>query len=324
MGDYNGIGPEVTLKAMQKINFKESIPIWIGHNSVFNFYREKFSLDLPVREISDMDTAEPGFINIFQIADDQKYPDINPGKIKAEAGKWAMESVDLGIKFSLQNKADALVTAPISKEAIRLAGYSVPGHTEFLAKKTNTTQVLMMLVNADLRVALVTIHEPLKEVAELIEQNRIVNRLIVLNDSLISDFGIESPKIAVLGLNPHAGDGGVIGREEIDIITPAIAEANERGIKAEGPFPGDGYFGTRMNMQFDATLAMYHDQGLIPFKTLSFGHGVNFSAGLPIIRTSPDHGTAFSIAGEDRADEASFLAAYELAVHLAKNRYHKS
>jgi len=320
MGDFNGIGPEVTLKAMHKINFEEAIPVWIGHKSVFDFYQEKLGFDLPSREMRHTDDTEAGIINIYQIGDDLQSPVINPGKTEAAAGSWAMRSVEAGVELTLQNKADALVTAPISKEAIRLAGYNVPGHTEFLAKKTNTTQVLMMLVNATLRVALVTIHEPLKEVAALIEQNRIVNRLIVLNDSLIHDFGIESPKIAVLGLNPHAGDGGVIGREEMDIITPAIAEANERGIIAEGPFPGDGFFGTRMNQQFDATLAMYHDQGLIPFKTLSFGHGVNFSAGLPIIRTSPDHGTAFSIAGESRADDASFLAAYELAVLLAKNR----
>lgn len=324
MGDYNGIGPEVTLKALQKINFEESTPIWIGHKSVFNYYKNKFSLDVPAREVSESGSFKPGVVNIYQIGDDLQNPVINPGRIEPDAGKWAMKSVEAGINLSLQKKVDALVTAPISKEAIRLAGYSVPGHTEFLAEKTNTSQVLMMLVNTKLRVALVTIHEPLKSVAALIEQSRIVNRLIVLNDSLKHDFGIEFPKIAVLGLNPHAGDGGVIGREEADIITPAIAEANERGIQAEGPFPGDGYFGTRMNNQFDATLAMYHDQGLIPFKTLSFGKGVNFSAGLPIIRTSPDHGTAFSIAGENRADEASFLSAYELAVVLAKNRHQTS
>jgi len=324
MGDFNGIGPEVTLKAMHSINFEEAIPIWIGHKNVFDFYQEKLGFDLPCREMKNTDDTEAGIINIYLIGDGLQRPDIKPGSVDAAAGNWAMRSVEAGIELTLENKADALVTAPISKEAIRLAGYNVPGHTEFLAKKTNTSQVLMMLVNATLRVALLTIHEPLKEVAELIEQNRIVNRLIVLNDSLKHDFGIEFPTIAVLGLNPHAGDGGVIGNEEVDIITPAIAEANERGIQAEGPFPGDGYFGTQMNKQFDATLAMYHDQGLIPFKTLSFGKGVNFSAGLPIIRTSPDHGTAFSIAGENRADEASFLAAYELAVVLAKNRHQTS
>ena len=324
MGDYNGIGPEVTLKALKKINYEKSVPIWIGHKHVFDFYHEKSGLNLSTKEITDLGNIEPGVINIYRIKYNQENPTIRPGKTEAEAGEWAMKSVECGIKLSLQNMANALVTAPISKEAIRLAGYSVPGHTEFLAQKTNTSQVLMMLVNAGLRVALVTIHEPLKNVTALIEKNPIFNRLLVLNKSLKNDFGIQSPKIGVLGLNPHAGDGGVIGNEEIDIITPAIAEANEHGIIAEGPFPGDGYFGTQMYRQFDATLAMYHDQGLIPFKTLSFGKGVNFSAGLPIIRTSPDHGTAFSIAGKNQADEASFLAAYQLALTLAENRNHKA
>lgn len=323
MGDYNGIGPEVTLKALQKINLKESTAIWIGHKRVFDYYQEKVRFDLPVRLMTTSDDAEAGLLNIYQIGDDHQTPAITPGEIEADAGDWAMKSVEAGIELTLQKKTDALVTAPISKEAIRLAGYSVPGHTEFLAKKTRSEQVLMMLVNTKLRVALVTIHEPLKNIPGLIEKHRIIDRLIILNDSLKHDFGIEFPKIAVLGLNPHAGDGGIIGREEADIIAPAIAEANELGIVAEGPFPGDGYFGTQMNNQFDATLAMYHDQGLIPFKTLSFGKGVNFSAGLPIIRTSPDHGTAFSIAGKNLANSASFLAAYKLAVDLAHKRNQK-
>ena len=322
MGDYNGIGPEVTIKALQKIDYEKSIPVWIGYKSVFDFYHHKLKGQLRVREISACDDAKPGFVNIFELGHFGKSPVINPGKIEPDAGKAAMRAVETGIDLCLEEKTDALVTAPISKEAIQLAGYNVPGHTEFLAQKTDSKQVLMMLVNNGLRVALVTIHEPLKEVTSLIDKNRIINRLIVLNNSLINDFGIESPKIAVLGLNPHAGDGGVIGQEEIDIIAPAIAEANEQGITADGPFPGDGYFGTRMNEQYDATLAMYHDQGLIPFKTLSFGKGVNFSAGLPIIRTSPDHGTAFSIAGKNKADDSSFLAAFQLAENFIENRKH--
>ncbi len=320
MGDYNGIGPEVTLKALQKINYEYSIPIWIGSKHVYNFYREKLDSQLRVRKIKNCADAKPGYANILEPGNFNETPAIKPGIIEADAGKAAMMAVEKGIEFCLREEAHALVTAPISKEAIRLGGYNVPGHTEFLAKKTGSDQVLMMLVNSALRVALVTIHEPLQRVAGLMNKNRILNHLVVLNNSLKRDFGIDSPKIAVLGLNPHAGDGGVIGQEEINIITPAIAEANEQGISAEGPFPGDGYFGTRLYEQFDATLAMYHDQGLIPFKTLSFGKGINFSAGLPIIRTSPDHGTAFSIAGKNRADEASFLAAYQLAVNLAENR----
>lgn len=323
MGDFNGIGPEVTIKALQKIDYEKSIPIWIGYKPVFDLYSQKLNSKLRITEINNCNEAEPGSVNILELGFTGDNHSVNPGSVEANAGKAAMLAVEKGIECCLTDQADALVTAPISKEAIRLAGYNVPGHTEFLAQKTDTEQVLMMLVNSGLRVALVTIHEPLEKVAGLINKNRIINRLIVLNNSLQHDFGIDSPKIAVLGLNPHAGDGGVIGQEEIDIITPATAEANELGISAEGPFPGDGYFGTRLNEQFDATLAMYHDQGLIPFKTLSFGKGVNFSAGLPIIRTSPDHGTAFSIAGKNQADEASILAAYQLAVTLAENRTHQ-
>jgi 4-hydroxythreonine-4-phosphate dehydrogenase len=321
MGDFNGIGPEVTMKALKNIDYGQSIPVWIGLPSVFEFYWDICGDELPFKEISTVDQAKAGFINILKIENVSKKAPIKPGHVKADAGKWAMKSVQAGIDLCLSGETDALVTAPISKEAIRLAGYEVPGHTEFLAEKTGTKQVLMMLVNKDLRVALVTIHEPLKNVTGLIDQNRIINHLYVLDNSLKRDFGIDSPKIAVLGLNPHAGDGGVIGREEIDIIIPAIAEANEKEISAEGPFPADGYFGTQMNQNFDATLAMYHDQGLVPFKTLSFGKGVNFTAGLPIIRTSPDHGTAFSIAGKGTADEASFFEAYQLAVTLADNRH---
>lgn len=320
MGDFNGIGPEVTLKCLKAIQYSDASPIWVGHKDVFDFYQVNLGMKLPSREMLHSGDVKTGTINIFHIGGNEPCPAIRPGEIDPEAGKWAMRSVQAGIELSMNDKADALVTAPISKEAIRLAGYQVPGHTEYLAEKTNTSQVVMMLVNSGLRVALVTIHEPLRNVPDLIEKNRILNHLMVLNDSLKHDFGIDSPEIGVLGLNPHAGDGGVIGHEEADIISPAIAEANEHGIKAEGPFPGDGYFGTRINNRFDATLAMYHDQGLIPFKTLSFGKGVNFTAGLPIIRTSPDHGTAFSIAGKNRADEASFHEAYRLAVILAKNR----
>lgn len=320
MGDFNGIGPEVTIKALQKIDYNRSVPVWIGYKSVFDYYCRLLDLQLQTKEIIRCEDAEPGCLNILEMADFRKEPSVNPGNIEKEAGRAAMLAVEKGIKCCLEGKTNALVTAPISKEAIRIAGYEVPGHTEFLAEKTGTDQVLMMLVNSGLRVALVTIHEPLKKVTGLIEKNRVLNRLIVLNNSLRYDFGIDSPKIAVLGLNPHAGDGGVIGREELDIIVPAIAEANENGVVAEGPFPADGYFGTQLNEKFDATLAMYHDQGLVPFKTLSFGKGVNFSAGLPIIRTSPDHGTAFSISGKNLADEASFLAAYRLAVTLAENK----
>jgi 4-hydroxythreonine-4-phosphate dehydrogenase len=209
-----------------------------------------------------------------------------------------------------------MVTLPISKEAINLTDYKIPGHTEFLATKTNTASVLMMLVNGDLRVALTTVHIPISDVAHTITKKLIIEKATILNNSLKSDFSISNPKIAVLGLNPHAGDGGVIGKEEIEIIQPAIKELQEQGVLASGPYPADGFFGQKRHLQYDAILAMYHDQGLAPFKLISFGKGVNFTAGLPIIRTSPDHGTAFDIANKGVADPSSFLQAYQLAVEL--------
>ncbi|MDX1642381.1 MAG: 4-hydroxythreonine-4-phosphate dehydrogenase PdxA, partial [Balneolaceae bacterium] len=211
-----------------------------------------------------------------------------------------------------------------SKEAIHMAGYDVPGHTEFLAEKTGTKEVVMVLASDDLRVALATIHIPLKDVKKSLQKDKLQRYLRILYRSLNVDFGIEKPKIGVLGLNPHAGDGGVIGNEEIELITPALQELSEEGILVDGPFAADGYFGSQLYKIYDATLAMYHDQGLIPFKALTFGTGVNFTAGLPIIRTSPDHGTAFNIAGENIADEQSFQSAYQMAVMMAKNRLEKT
>jgi 4-hydroxythreonine-4-phosphate dehydrogenase len=240
--------------------------------------------------------------------------------LSANAGSAAMIALETAIRLCMNNKCYALVTAPISKEAISMAGYSVPGHTEFLAQQTTADDVVMMLVSGKLRVALVSTHVPLKDVAAYISTKKIISKTKILHQSLISDFGIRSPRIAVLGLNPHAGDGGVLGLEEIEIIEPSVQFLREIGFKADGPFPADGFFGSRLNNTYDAILAMYHDQGLVPFKTLSFGKGVNFTAGLPIIRTSPDHGTAFSIAGKNIADEKSFLEAYKLAAIMAMKR----
>lgn len=319
MGDFNGIGPEVALKAFKKIDLSASIPIWIGNSEIFHFYNEQIQLKFLINEISDISKSKSHRINILNI-DHNFSEDVDPGTITAEGGRMAMEAVKSGIELCMLKKAAALVTAPISKEGISKAGYTFPGHTEFLAEKTDTEKVLMMLVNENLRVALVTIHIPLREVPDSISSVLIYNRLKQLNTSLKNDFGIPKPSIAVLGLNPHAGDGGVIGNEEIDLISPAIDRAINSGLMAEGPFPADGFFGSRLYEQYDAVLAMYHDQGLVPFKALSFGKGVNFTAGLPIIRTSPDHGTAYSIAGKNQADEGSFLSAYQLAVRLAEKK----
>jgi 4-hydroxythreonine-4-phosphate dehydrogenase len=316
MGDYNGIGPEIILKALNKTDLNQSIPVIIGNYSVINAYSRLLNFNLPVKPINDFRSVESGNIYLYNIFPGFDLP-VNPGKITAEAGGAAMEAVDFGVKCCMESKCHALVTAPISKEAISLAGYTVPGHTEFLAEKTSAKKYMMILASDVMKVGLATIHIPLKEVAGSINRESLTEQIYLLNDSLISDFSIKEPIIAVLGLNPHAGDGGVLGREEIEIIEPVVKRLSQNGIKAEGPFAADGFFGSRLHENFDAILAMYHDQGLIPFKTLSFGKGVNFTAGLPIIRTSPDHGTAFNIAGKNQADEQSFIQAYKLAAEMA-------
>lgn len=320
MGDPNGIGPEVTLKSLQREDLESSIPIWIGSQKVFEFYSDKFDIQLPSKKFKANNSPEPGSVYLFDIDEDSNF-EITPGKTSKDAGRLAMQAVDKGIQLCMSEEANALTTAPISKEAIHKAGYGVPGHTEFLAKKTDTDNVVMVLVSENFRVALATIHIPLKDVKQSINKENLQTNLRILYKSLSVDFGIGEPKIGVLGLNPHAGDGGVIGTEEIELITPALDELSEEDILVDGPFAADGYFGSQLYKIYDATLAMYHDQGLIPFKALSFGNGVNFTAGLPIIRTSPDHGTAFNIAGKNVADEQSFRAAYQMAAEMAKNRY---
>ncbi len=318
IGDINGIAPEVILKSMIDHDYSKSVPIILSPFKVVNYYSDALDISLDINYCDNFDDISLGRVNV--IWDDAFTDDIQPGIISAESGAVAMQSIEKCINYLKNNDAQAMVTGPISKEAVHLAGYNIPGHTEFLAKKNDVNDVLMMLVNNNLRVALVTAHIPISKVSLFIEKNLIQHKAQLLDHSLKNDFGIEQPKIAVLGLNPHAGDGGVIGKEEIEVIEPAIQEARKKGIKIEGPFPADGFFGHQLYNQFDAILAMYHDQGLAPFKLLSFGKGVNFTAGLPIIRTSPDHGTAFNIAGKNLANPTSFKQAYQLAIDLVHQR----
>jgi len=319
IGDVNGVGPEIILKALKEIDLEESTPLIISPKRVLDFYAMELKLSLHLNKCEFLDQIDPQFINLLDVPTNDFQ--ITPGIQSKESGLVAMQSIELGIELASIGLTQALVTSPISKEAVNLAGYNIPGHTEFLAEKTNTNEVLMMLVNEGLRVALVTAHIPISKVSQSITEDLILRKLSILNQSLIDDFGIESPKVAVFGLNPHAGDGGVIGSEEIDLIIPTLKKATDLGLNVQGPFPADGFFGQRLDKEFDAILAMYHDQGLVPFKLLSFGKGVNFTAGLPIIRTSPDHGTAFNIAGKGIANTSSFLMAYNLAVQLANARH---
>lgn len=318
IGDVNGIGPEIILKALSEINLEDSIPLIISPKYVLDFYAKELKLAIQINRCEFLDQIVPGYINLLDVPA-QEFP-ITPGKQNKSSGLLAMQSIELGIELASIEVTQALVTSPISKEAVNLAGYQIPGHTEFLAEKTHTEEVLMMLVNESLRVALVTAHIPVSEVSNILSEELILRKLHLLNESLKYDFGIDLPRIAVLGLNPHAGDGGIIGTDEINLLTPTLKKAADSGINIQGPFPADGFFGQRSDQKFDAILAMYHDQGLVPFKLLSFGKGVNFTAGLPIIRTSPDHGTAFNIAGKGVANPSSFLRAYKLAVQLANER----
>lgn len=318
-GDYNGIGPEVLLKTLQNDSLEEITPIILSTSEVVDFYIDELSIDLEYYHAAEIKDIADGQINLLESYGDVR-PTVNPGTFTRQSGKCSMLAVEKGLELCKNDQADALVTAPISKEAVNLAGYNIPGHTEFLAEHTGTEDFMMMLVHDKLRVGLATVHIPVAEISQQISEASVTKYISIMHQTLQRDFSISSPEIAVLGLNPHAGDGGIIGTEELDIILPALEAMREEGLNVSGPHPADGFFGNRKYEQFDGILAMYHDQGLIPFKTLSFGAGVNFTAGLPIIRTSPDHGTAFDIAGKNKANPSSFKEAFALAVKLAENR----
>lgn len=315
IGDPNGIGPEIVIRLLNQIRLEQVSVILAGRSEVLAGYSGISVPQCPGYTLANEDDEfdAPG---VYLVTAGEHDFTPTPGKINALSGQLSMQCVALGIRLCLSGRVHALVTAPISKEAIHLGGYNVPGHTEFLASRTGADHILMMMVSDTMRVAFATTHVPLRDVADSLNRELILKRLDTLNKSLSYDFGIRLPNIAVLGLNPHAGDGGIIGHEEHGIITPALKQARTDGILAEGPFPADAFFARRLYTKFDAVLAMYHDQGLIPFKSTDDGKGVNFTAGLPIIRTSPDHGTAFDIAGTGKADPSSIEAAFDLALKL--------
>ena len=323
MGDYNGIGPEIILKTFNKTELrKTTIPIIFGSEQVFRFYADLSGLSVTINKITDPEQAEPGKLNIIDITGGE-HVEIKPGVIDKRAGSVAVTAIKEATIACLNQQTDALITAPISKESVNKAGFRNPGHTEYLAELCKTNEFVMLLVHEGLRVGLVTIHIPVNHVKEQITGEAIRDRISIIHRGLINDFGLKQPRIAILGLNPHAGDGGVIGREELDIIIPAVTNLKDNGFHVDGPFPADGFFGSRQYTDFDAVLAMYHDQGLVPFKTIAFHSGVNVTIGLPIVRTSPDHGTAFAIAGKNQAEPQSFWEAVELAITIVNNHKHK-
>ena len=320
IGDVNGIGLEIIIKTLadSKI-FDYCTPIVYGHTKVASFYRRATGVDeLNFNVIDHPSKAIPKRANMINCwSEDVK---IEPGVTNKEAGKYAFISLERATNDLLSGDIDALVTAPINKDTIQSEDFKFPGHTEYLQERGGGGDVLMFLVSDTLRVGVVTGHIPVAKVAESITTEKILSKLKLMDTSLRNDFWLRKPKIAVLGLNPHAGDNGLIGSEETTTIIPAIEEARAADILAMGPYAADGFFANGTYMQFDGVLAMYHDQGLIPFKQIAFETGVNFTAGLNFVRTSPDHGTAFDIAGKNEASEVSFREALFSAIHIVKHR----
>ncbi len=321
LGDYNGIGPEVILKALQYNRLQKiCTPVIYGSMRILNRYRNLMNLkDWNLNGAQTIGQISHKLTNVITCWPDQNQ-DIQPGHVTPEAGQAALACLQRAVDDLKDGKIDALVTAPINKNNIQSEEFKFPGHTEYLAQEFGVADNLMFLVSQTLRVGVVTGHVPLGHVRQNITRERIAQKLTLMMQSLTQDFGIEKPKIAVLGLNPHAGEEGLLGTEENDIIKPLIAEWRNKGEQVFGPYPADGFFGTRAYKKFDAVLAMYHDQGLIPFKAIAFEEGVNFTAGMPAVRTSPDHGTAYDIAGKDLADETSMLQAIYTAIDVARSR----
>jgi 4-hydroxythreonine-4-phosphate dehydrogenase len=319
LGDINGIGPEVVIKALQDTRILTNCVVIIyGSTKVLATHKKQIEGEFAYQTIKTGERPDPKKINVVNCWNEDV--PIEFGKKTIHGGQCAFKALEKATDDLASGFIDVLVTAPISKETIQNAGFQFPGHTEYLASIANEKEALMMMVAENLRVALVTTHISLKEVAGQLTKQKIIDKTKAVSDSLKKDFKIIRPKIAILGLNPHAGEQGKLGKEEIDTIIPAIKELQSQGILVYGPYPSDGFFGSSAINQFDAVLAMYHDQGLTPFKALAFDTGVNFTAGLPIVRTSPDHGTAFDIAGQDKANEQSMRNAIYLAVDVYQNR----
>ncbi len=320
IGDINGIGPEVIIKSLAHPKTIEHITPIIYGSSKAIAYHKNIVKDTSFQFVSirHADNAAYNKINVYNVSDDPV--NITLGKPSAEAGKLAHLSLQKAVEDCKAGRIDALVTAPINKEGMQMSDFKYPGHTEYLTEAFDAPETVMTMVSDNVVVGLATNHVPVKDIHTVLNKNKVIRKLKVLTKSLKQDFGYEKPTIAVLGLNPHAGDNGVIGQEEKEYIKPAIIEAKNNGVMAIGPLAADGFFGSGDFRKIKAILAMYHDQGLIPFKLMSFGNGVNFTAGLPIIRTSPDHGTAYNIAGENMANPSSMRQAIYLAKDLFKNR----
>jgi 4-hydroxythreonine-4-phosphate dehydrogenase len=319
-GDYNGIGPEIILKTFRDPRMLDACtPVVYGSTRLFSYYKKVLDLEnVAYTSAADGNAAEPGALNVVNVWDDEA--PIQMGQPTPESGEHAVRSITAAAEALQRGEIDALVTAPIDKANAQGDRFPYPGHTEYFTETFQATNSVMLMVGERLRVGLVTNHLPLSEVPAAITSDGVYAKLRVLYRSLQHDFGIAKPRIAVLGLNPHAGDGGLFGPEDRDAIGLAVRRAQDKKALVYGPYPADGFFGAGQYRHFDAVLAMYHDQGLIPFKALEFGGGVNVTAGLPVVRTSPDHGTGFDIAGQGVANPDSFRKAIFLAMDMVRHR----
>ena len=305
-GDTNGIGYEVIMV--------------YGSSKAFGFYRKNIpeTENINTNVITSAKDAHPKRVNIVNCLPDNFQ--IDPGQCTHEGAKAAIIALEKAVEEIKEGYLDAIITAPFNKRSVTEETFKYAGHTEYLVNEFEAKDGLMFLCSDQMRVGVATGHVALSKVSEALTPELIVSKLKIMNESLLRDFNIVKPKLAVLGLNPHSGDKGLMGDEELRIIAPAIEQANQEGILAFGPYPPDGFFSVNMQYKFDAVLAMYHDQGLIPFKSLAFDSGVNFTAGLPVVRTSPDHGTAFDLAGENKANPQSMISAIYLAIDVFRNR----
>jgi 4-hydroxythreonine-4-phosphate dehydrogenase len=320
IGDINGIGPEILLEAFDDNRLLEMFtPIIFGSSKVLAHYKKNLPDNkLQLNGIKDFTAVNAKQVNVYNCWEEDV--EVKPGIDTKEAGKCAVRALQAATQALKDGHIHGLVTMPINKSNTQLPDFNYAGHTPFLKDKFGAKDVLMLMVTADLKVALLTEHVPVAEIAKHVTKENITSKLTMLQQSLIKDFGISKPKIAVLALNPHAGDGGLIGKEEKETIKPTIDELYTKGMKVFGPYAADGFFARQQDAHFDAVLAMYHDQGLIPFKSFDKAKGVNFTAGLQVVRTSPDHGTAYDIAGKGIAEIGSFLEAVYTCIDVLENR----
>jgi len=318
VGDLNGIGSEVILKSFEDARmFEFCTPVIFANSKLFSYLKKVLDVNVVINSIDKLDQIVPNKLNVLNVW--REGVNIEFGALDTNVGKYAIKSFKSATEALSNGLIDVLVTAPINKNNIQSEDFSFPGHTDFLNQELQG-EALMFMVNNNLRVGLITDHVAINDINSLITPDVIKSKVKTIYKSLKVDFKIAMPKIAILGLNPHCGDGGVIGDEDDKIIRPVILDLFDEGYKVFGPYSADGFFGSSEYEKYDAVVAMYHDQGLIPFKTLSFGSGVNFTAGLDKVRTSPDHGTAFAIAGKGIADFSSFVEAVYLAIDIYRNR----